>query len=181
MTRRAGTSAANDPQVRALLDSEAPLITLVAKSDIRHAERALRVSGDENLKMIEETVAFLVSEGRRVILDAEHFYDGYTFDPEYSVKALLAGEAGGADTLVLCDTNGGMLPDDVSRIVTAVAARTSAALGMHAHNDSGCAVANSMAAVARQCVSYEACCNLHESYPRLPVPACSPSPCSPGG
>ncbi len=159
MTRRAGTSAANDPQVRALLDSEAPLITLVAKSDIRHAERALRVSGDENLKMIEETVAFLVSEGRRVILDAEHFYDGYTFDPEYSVKALLAGEAGGADTLVLCDTNGGMLPDDVSRIVAAVRARTSAALGMHAHNDSGCGVANSMAAVAAGATHVQGCVN----------------------
>ncbi len=159
MTRRAGTSAANDPQVRALLDSEAPLITLVAKSDIRHAERALRVSGDENLRMIEETVAFLVGEGRRVLLDAEHFFDGYRYDPEYAITALLAGEAAGASTLVLCDTNGGMLPDDVAAVVTEVRARTSAQLGMHAHNDSGCAVANSMAAVAAGATHVQGCVN----------------------
>lgn len=159
MTRRAGMSAGSDPQVRALLDSQAPILTLVAKSDIRHAERALRVSGDENLAMIEETVAFLVGEGRRVILDAEHFFDGYAFDPEYSVRALLAGVAGGASTLVLCDTNGGMLPDDVTRVVTEVATRTSVALGIHAHNDSGCAVANSMAAVAAGATHVQGCVN----------------------
>jgi len=159
MTRRASSSAAADPQVRALLDSEAPIITLVAKSDIRHAERALRVSGDENLAMIEETVAFLTGEGRRVILDAEHFFDGYRFDPEYAVRALLAAEAGGASTLVLCDTNGGMLPDDVAGIVAAVAARTGTQLGMHAHNDSGCAVANSMAAVSAGATHVQGCIN----------------------
>jgi len=159
MTRRAGTTAGSDPQVRALLDSEAPIITLVAKSDIRHAERALRVSGDENLAMIEETVAFLVGEGRRVVLDAEHFFDGYVHDPAYAVKALLAGEAGGASSLVLCDTNGGMLPDDVTRIVSEVRARTAAQLGMHAHNDSGCAVANSMAAVAAGATHVQGCVN----------------------
>jgi len=159
MTRRTGTSAAADPQVRALLDSEAPIITLVAKSDIRHAERALRVSGDENLAMIEETVAFLVGEGRRVILDAEHFFDGYQFDADYSLKALLAGANSGASTLVLCDTNGGMLPDDVSEIVRAVAAQTDVTLGMHAHNDSGCAIANSMAAVAAGVTHVQGCIN----------------------
>jgi len=159
MTRRAGSTAAADPQVRALLDSEAPIITLVAKTDIRHAERALRVSGDENLAMIEETVAFLVGEGRRVILDAEHFFDGFRFDPEYAVRALLAAEAGGASTLVLCDTNGGMLPDDVAGIVSTVRGRTAVQLGMHAHNDSGCAVANSMAAVAAGATHVQGCVN----------------------
>ncbi|MCB2412507.1 citramalate synthase [Demequina sp. TTPB684] len=159
MTRRGDATANNDPQVRALLDSEAPIITLVAKSDIRHAERALRVSGDENLRMIEETVAFLVSEGRRVILDAEHFFDGYRFDPDYAVKALLAGQAGGASALVLCDTNGGMLPDDVAGIVTSVKSHTEAPLGMHAHNDSGCAVANTMAAVAAGATHVQGCVN----------------------
>lgn len=159
MTRRGGTTAGNDPQVRALLDSEAPIVTLVAKSDIRHAERALRVSGDENLRMIEETVAFLVDEGRRVILDAEHFFDGYRFDADYAVKALLAAQAGGASALVLCDTNGGMLPDDVTSIVTDVASRTDTALGMHAHNDSGCAVANTMAAVAAGATHVQGCVN----------------------
>jgi 2-isopropylmalate synthase len=159
MTRRGDASAAADPQVRALLDSEAPIVTLVAKTDLRHAEKALRVTGDENLAMIEETVAFLVGEGRRVILDAEHFFDGYGFDPDYAVRALIAAEAGGASTLVLCDTNGGMLPDDVARIVTEVAARVSAPLGMHAHNDSGCAVANSMAAVAAGATHVQGCVN----------------------
>jgi 2-isopropylmalate synthase len=159
MTRRAGSTAAADPQVRALVDSEAPIITLVAKTDIRHAERALRVSGDENLAMIQETVAFLVGEGRRVILDAEHFFDGYRFDPDYAVRALLAAEAGGASTLCLCDTNGGMLPDGVAQIVREVAARTGTQLGMHAHNDSGCAVANSMAAVAAGVSHVQGCIN----------------------
>ncbi|WP_297081137.1 citramalate synthase [uncultured Demequina sp.] len=159
MTRRAGSTAAADPQVRALLDSEAPIITLVAKSDIRHAERALRVPPEENLRMIEETVAFLVGEGRRVVLDAEHFFDGYRYDADYSVKALQVAEAAGASTLVLCDTNGGMLPDDVSAIVADVRARTSSQLGMHAHNDSGCAVANSMAAVAAGATHVQGCVN----------------------
>ncbi|HZJ40090.1 MAG TPA: citramalate synthase [Demequina sp.] len=120
---------------------------------------ARRVSGDENLRMIEDTVAFLVDEGRRVILDAEHFFDGYRFDADYAVKALLAAQAGGASALVLCDTNGGMLPDDVTSIVSTVASRTEAALGMHAHNDSGCAVANTMAAVAVGATHVQGCVN----------------------
>lgn len=159
MSRRAGTTAAADPQVRALLDSEAPIITLVCKSDIRHAERALRVSGDENLAMIEETFAFLTAEGRRVILDAEHFFDGYLFNPEYSLSALQAAINGGADTVCLCDTNGGMLPDDISAIMSVVAATVDVQLGMHAHNDSGCAVANSMAAVAAGATHVQGCVN----------------------
>ncbi|WP_084125917.1 citramalate synthase [Demequina sp. NBRC 110054] len=159
MTRRAGSTAAADPQVRALLDSEAPIVTLVAKTDIRHAERALRVSPDENLRMIEETVAFLVDEGRRVVLDAEHFFDGYRFDADYSLRCLLAAEAAGASSLVLCDTNGGMLPDDITRIVTDIRARTTAALGIHAHNDSGCAVANSLAAVDAGATHVQGCVN----------------------
>jgi 2-isopropylmalate synthase len=159
MSRRGDTTAASDPQVRALLDSEAPIITLVCKTDIRHAEKALRVSGDENLRMIEDTFAFLTGEGRRVILDAEHFFDGYEHDPEYAIKTLHAAEAGGASTLVLCDTNGGMLPDDVTRIVTDVSARTGTQIGMHAHNDSGCAVANSMAAVSAGATHVQGCVN----------------------
>ncbi|WP_062079339.1 citramalate synthase [Demequina globuliformis] len=159
MTRKAGTTAAADPQVRALLDSEAPIVTLVCKSDIRHAERALRVSPDENLRMIEETFAFLTGEGRRVIMDAEHFFDGYRYDADYAVRALQAAVAGGADTVCLCDTNGGMLPDDVTEIVRAVAGRVDTVLGMHAHNDSGCAVANSMAAVAAGATHVQGCIN----------------------
>mgnify|MGYP003520641512 FL=1 len=147
-TRKAGGRAHDDVQVRALLDSEAPIITLVAKSDIRHVERALRTDGEENLAMIGDTVKYLVDAGRRVILDAEHFFDGYRFDPSYALRALEAAFSAGASDVVLCDTNGGMLPDWVYEIVTEVRGRTEGTLGIHAHNDSGCAVANSVAAVA---------------------------------
>ena len=159
MTRRSGSTASADPQVRALLDSEAPIITLVCKADIRHAERALRVSPEENLAMIEETFAFLTGEGRRVIMDAEHFFDGYRYDADYSLRTLEAAVAGGADVLCLCDTNGGMLPDDVTEIVGAVRGRLDTPLGMHAHNDSGCAVANSMAAVGAGATHVQGCVN----------------------
>lgn len=146
-TRRAGGRAHDDVQVRALLDSGAPVVTLVAKSDIRHVERALRTTGEENLAMIGDTVRYLVGEGRRVIVDAEHFFDGYRFDPDYGLRAVEAAFAAGASDVVLCDTNGGMLPEWVHSIVGEVRARTHGTLGMHAHNDSGCAVANSVAAV----------------------------------
>jgi 2-isopropylmalate synthase len=149
-TRKPGIRAGDDPQVRALLDAEAPVVTLVAKSDIRHVERALRTTGAENLAMIADTVAFLVGEGRRVVLDAEHFFDGYRFDPTYAVEAVRTAFGAGVEVAALCDTNGGMLPDGVLAVVTAVrdALGPEGRLGMHAHNDSGCAVANSLAAVA---------------------------------
>lgn len=146
-TRKAGARASEDVQVRALLDSEAPVVTLVAKSDIRHVERALRTTGEENLAMIADTVAFLVGEGRRVVVDAEHFFDGYRFDAGYALEAVRAAFGAGAECVTLCDTNGGMLPDRVHEIVAAVGRQTQGRLGMHAHNDSGCAVANTLAAV----------------------------------
>ncbi len=152
-TRKAGTRAGDDPQVRALLDAETPVVTLVAKSDIRHVERALRTTGAENLAMIRDTVELLVREGRRVMVDAEHFFDGYHADRAYALEALGAALAAGAEVLVLCDTNGGMLPRGVGEVVTDVAGVLGAgvALGMHAHNDSGCAVANTVAAVEAGC------------------------------
>ncbi|MDR2374409.1 MAG: citramalate synthase [Bifidobacteriaceae bacterium] len=146
-TRRAGGAAASDPQVRALLEAEAPVVTLVAKSDIRHVERALKTTGAENLAMIADTVSFLVGEGRRVFLDAEHFFDGHAFDPAYAVSCVKAAADSGAEVVVLCDTNGGMLPERVRLVVAEVGRLTGAALGVHCHNDTGCAVANSLAAV----------------------------------
>ena len=147
-TRKVGLEASKDPQVRSLLDSQAPVITLVAKSDIRHVERALRTNGDENLLMIAETVAYLISEGRKVIVDAEHFFDGFRFDPQYALQAVKVAFDAGAQTVALCDTNGGMLPNWVSEIVTEVQSQNPGKkLGIHAHNDTGCAVANSLAAV----------------------------------
>ncbi|MBI4941548.1 MAG: citramalate synthase [Actinobacteria bacterium] len=146
-TRTAGVAAGDDPQVRALVDSLAPVVTLVAKSDVRHVERALRTTPAENLAMVADTVRYLRSEGRRVFLDAEHFFDGYRHDPAYAVEVLRTALESGAEVTALCDTNGGMLPVEIADVVHAVHEATRGALGIHCHNDTGCAVANSLAAV----------------------------------
>ncbi|RCW39144.1 2-isopropylmalate synthase [Halopolyspora algeriensis] len=145
-TRRAGVSAHEDPQVRALLDSQAPVVTLVAKSDRRHIERALRTDVAENCAMVADTVAYLVGEGRRVFLDAEHFFDGYAHDPDASLRVLEAAMHAGADVVCLCDTNGGQLPTQLAETVTEVIARTGFRVGIHCQDDTGCAVANTVAA-----------------------------------
>jgi 2-isopropylmalate synthase len=146
-TRKAGVRAKDDPQVRALLDSGAQVITLVAKSDVRHVERALRTTQEENLAMVSDTVALLVDNGRRVFLDCEHFFDGYVFDRDYGVRVAQAAVGAGADVAVLCDTNGGMLPMTVQRIVGEVLERTGFRIGIHCQDDTSCAVANTVAAV----------------------------------
>ncbi len=146
-TRKAGTAAADDDQVRALVDSLAPVVTLVAKSDVRHVEKALRTTPAENLAMIRDTVTYLRSEGRRVFVDAEHFFDGYRHDAAYAVEMVRTAVEAGAEVVALCDTNGGMLPSQVADVVGTVLGATSAPLGIHCHNDTGCAVANSLAAV----------------------------------
>lgn len=160
-TRKVGLRASEDPQVLALLASNAPVITLVAKSDVRHVERALRTTPEENLAMITDTVAFLVAEGRRVVIDAEHFFDGFRYDPACSTAAVQAAFEAGAEVVALCDTNGGMLPNWVGEIVTQVRAVVGpeAILGMHAHNDTGCAVANSLAAVEAGCAHVQGTVN----------------------
>ncbi len=160
-TRKVGVRASEDKQVRALLDSQAPVVTLVAKSDIRHVERALKTDGPENLRMIEDTVQFLRAEGRRVFIDAEHFFDGYRFDPRYSRDVVLAAFSAGAEVVCLCDTNGGMLPHWVTDIVGEVREATGGEgiLGMHAHNDSGCAVANTLAAIDAGCEHFQGTIN----------------------
>ncbi|MBO3087832.1 citramalate synthase [Cellulomonas dongxiuzhuiae] len=160
-TRKVGVRAADDPQVRALLDSEAPVVTLVAKFDVRHVERALRTTADEGLAMIADTVTLLLGEGRRVFVDAEHFFDGYRYDAAFSRSAVLTAFEAGAEVVALCDTNGGMLPDWVREIVLEVraAAGPDALLGMHAHNDSGCAVANTLAAVDAGCMHVQGTVN----------------------
>jgi 2-isopropylmalate synthase len=146
-TRRPGAVAADDPQVRALLDSQAPMVTLVAKSHARHVESALRTTLTENLAMVSDTVSLLVSEGRRVVLDAEHFFDGYRENPAYAIEVVRAGAAAGAECVTLCDTNGGMLPPQVADAVHEVLLASGARVGIHCHNDTGCAVANTLAAV----------------------------------
>jgi 2-isopropylmalate synthase len=146
-TRRPGVSAADDPQVRALLDAQAPVVTLVAKSDRRHVERALRTSVEENVAMVRDTVALLVGHGRRVFLDCEHFFDGYRFDPDCALRVLGAAMEAGADVVVLCDTNGGQLPLPLAEAVAEVVARTGCRVGIHCQDDTACAVANTLAAV----------------------------------
>ena len=146
-TRRANAVAADDPQVRALLDAQTEVVTLVAKSHSRHVIQALHTTPEENLAMIQDTVSFLVREGRSVFLDAEHFFDGFRADPAYAMEVVHTAAAAGADVIALCDTNGGMLPPQVTDVVGAVLGGTQARLGIHCHNDTGCAVANSLAAV----------------------------------
>src|SRR5918999_6307670 len=146
-TRRAGRTAAEDPQVRALLESQAPVVTLVAKSDRRHIERALRTDVAEACAMVGDTVAFLVGEGRRVFLDAEHFFDGFAHDPDCALRVLAAAMDAGADVAVLCDTNGGQLPLQLADTVGEVITRTGFRVGIHCQDDTACAVANSVAAV----------------------------------
>ncbi|RDI32884.1 citramalate synthase [Lentzea flaviverrucosa] len=146
-TRKAGAKVEEDPQVKALLDSQAPVVTLVAKSDLRHIERALRTDAGENLKMVRDTVRFLKDHGRRVFLDAEHFFDGYAFSPDTSLRVLESAVEGGADVVVLCDTNGGQLPLGLAETVAEVVAKTGFRVGIHCQDDTSCAVANTLAAV----------------------------------
>ena len=146
-TRKADVVAAEDPQVRALLESRAPVVTLVAKSDSRHIERALGVDVDTACEMLADTVRFLVDAGRRVFVDLEHFFDGYCHDPESTLRVARAAGDAGADVVVLCDTNGGQLPLRVADTVRDVASRTGLRLGIHCQDDTSCAVANTLAAV----------------------------------
>ncbi|MEY2433937.1 MAG: 2-isopropylmalate synthase, partial [Acidimicrobiaceae bacterium] len=145
-TRKPGVNAADDPQVRALLDARTPVVTIVAKAHAGHVTRALRTTLGENLAMVADTVSLLRAEGRRVFLDAEHFFDGYLLDADYALTVVRTAHDAGADVMALCDTNGGMLPGRLADIVHGVAA-SGMRVGIHAHNDTACAVANSLAAV----------------------------------
>ena len=147
-TRRANSKAADDALLRALAESGAPVVTLVAKSHDRHVELALKTDLQENLAMIKDSIKFLRQGGQRVFLDAEHFFDGYRANPAYALEVVRVAAEAGADVIALCDTNGGMLPDELSDVVAKVITDSSARIGIHCHNDTGCAIANSLAAVA---------------------------------
>ncbi len=160
MTRRARSSAREDPGLQALLASEAPACTLVGKAWDFHVAEALQVDTEENLTMIAESVSYLKEHGREVIFDAEHFFDGYVSNRDYAMRCLRAAADAGADWLVLCDSNGGALPRDVASATRAVAEEfRGTPLGIHCHNDSGVAIAASLAAVEAGCTQVQGTIN----------------------
>ena len=146
-TRRAKNTAEEDDNLRFLLAAETPAVAIFGKSWDLHVEHVLRVSHDENLRMIEDSCRFLSKAGREVIFDAEHFFDGFKANPEYALATLEAAYQGGASTVCLCDTNGGTMPSECAAICKEVAEKSSGLWGIHVHNDSGCAVANTIIGV----------------------------------
>mgnify|MGYP006294817969 FL=1 len=160
-TRRAKNKPEDDPNLQTLLEADTPVVTIFGKSWMLHVEVVLKVSGKQNLTMVEDSCQFLKDHGKEVIFDAEHFFDGYNDNREYALSVLDAAVKGGAETIVLCDTNGGLLPLDIQRICTEVRARLPehVELGIHVHNDSDCAVANSIAAVQSGCTHVQGTIN----------------------
>ena len=158
-TRRPGVRSEDDANLRALVEAGTPVVTLVGKSSTLHVDRILETTREENLRMIGESVAFLKRQGHEVIYDAEHFFDGYRLDPAYALDTLAAAAEAGADCLVLCDTNGGELPDVVAERVVEVREQFPAAVGIHPHNAAGLAVANGLAAVRAGCVQVQGTIN----------------------
>jgi 2-isopropylmalate synthase len=146
-TRRCDTKVEEDKNVQSLLSANTPAVSIFGKCWDFHVTDILKTTLDENLRMISETVAFFKEKGKEVIFDAEHFFDGYKTNPGYAMKAIEAAAAGGADCLVLCDTNGGSFPSEVFEIVKTVKKAFAAKIGIHAHNDCGMAAANSIMAV----------------------------------
>ena len=147
MTRRRGVRAEDDPGMKALLEAETPVVTLVGKSSEYQARAVLSVTPDENLQMISDSIRFMRQSGRQVIYDAEHFFDAHKANAKYAISTLLAAQEAGASVLVLCDTNGGTMPEQVAEAVAAVKDQTSARIGIHTHNDGGVAIANALSAI----------------------------------
>src|SRR5690606_20396316 len=135
MTRRKGTTPDQDPGMRALLDSQAPVITIVGKTSAFHVTDVLRVSLEENLAMIRETIAYLRAAGREVIYDAEHFFDGWKLNDQYARPTIQAAAEAGASIVVLCDTNGGSMPEEIAELTRESIAALSVPVGIHCHND----------------------------------------------
>jgi 2-isopropylmalate synthase len=146
-TRRAGTTPGKDPNIRITVGSGTPVVCIVGKSWDLHVREALRTTLEENIKMVGDTIKYLKRHFDEVFFDAEHFFDGFKHAPQYAMRVLETAAENGADCLVLCDTNGGCLPDEVSSIVGQVREVVEHPLGIHCHNDTDCAVANSLAAV----------------------------------
>lgn len=150
-TRRANSLCEDDHNLRTLLEADTPVVTIVGKSSTWHVERVLETTRDENLRMISESVAYLVALGKEVVYDAEHLFDGWALDHCYTLETLAAAAEGGASCVVLCDTNGGSLPAQVTEVVRAARRRLRVPLGIHTHDDCGLALANALAALDAGC------------------------------
>ncbi len=165
-TRHANSRCEDDPNIQALVAADTPVVTLVGKSSILHVEKVLETTREENLRMIAESVAYFKRLGKEVVYDAEHFFDGYKLDAAYALATITVAAAAGADCIVLCDTNGGALPDEVAHIIRSALdhvrtkqANPSPLFGIHTHNDGALAVANAMAAVQAGCVQVQGTIN----------------------
>ncbi|MBM3892432.1 MAG: citramalate synthase, partial [Verrucomicrobia bacterium] len=158
-TRRAKDVCSRDANIQALAEAQTPVVTIFGKTWVLHVREVLRVPLEENLAMIADSVRYFKERGKEVIYDAEHFFDGYKDDPHYALRTLQAAQDAGADLLVLCDTNGGTLPGEVSRIVAEVRRRLRTSVGIHTHNDCGLAVANALAAVEQGAVQVQGTIN----------------------
>ena len=158
-TRRANAEAKDDETLRHLVEAGTDTVCIVGKAWDYHVTEALRVSFDEAVAMVRDSIAYLVSQGLRTFFDAEHFFDGYKHDPEFAMRVLHAAEEAGASVLVLCDTNGGTLPHEVERIIGEVLPQVKADLGGHFHDDAGCGVANALAAARAGAAQIQGCMN----------------------
>lgn len=158
-TRRAKNSVEDDANIKALLAAQTPVVTIFGKTWLLHVKTALQISEEENLEIIEDSVRYLKKHGKEVIYDAEHFFDGFKSDKAYAFTTLRSAERGGADTIVLCDTNGGTLTHEIVEIVREVKQNLAVPLGIHTHNDSEVAVANSLAAIQNGCVHVQGTIN----------------------
>ena len=158
-TRFSKNTVDQDPNVRALLEAETPTVCIFGKSWDLHVHRALGIDEEQNLKLIAETVKYLKDHGREVVYDAEHFFDGYSANPEFAMRTLEAAKTAGADVLCLCDTNGGNLTHRIVEVVAEVRKRFDGVIGIHTHNDCDVAVANTIAAVEAGCTHVQGCIN----------------------
>ena len=158
-TRFAKNTVEQDPNVRALLDAETPTVSIFGKSWDLHVHRALGINEEQNLLLIGETVKYLKDNGREVVYDAEHFFDGYNANPEFAMRTLEAAKKAGADVLCLCDTNGGNLTPRIVEVVSEIRKRFDGVIGIHTHNDCEVAVANTIAAVEAGCTHVQGCMN----------------------
>jgi hypothetical protein len=179
MTRRKGVAVENDELMRLILESQTPVVTIVGKTWLLHVTEVLRAQPEENLGMIADTIRYLKDHGKKVIYDAEHSFDGFADEPEYALATWQAAEKAGADCIVLCDTNGGRLPREITATTALARAKLNCPVGIHTHNDCGLGVANAVAAVEAGAMQVQGTingfgertgnCNSHQRHPHSAI------------